>query len=197
MTSICVKFSTFQIPQLISRSSHDPPIQQFQGIKILPRPSPLTQFSENGQTDRLASVFKNNFDRNVIERLPCGSAGKESACKAGDLGFSPEFNPWVGKIPWRREWLATPVSLPGEFHGLYSPQDHKELDTAEQLSLSLGIDRVTVLLFPAAHSADCSSIAPLHVCMPPPVIKGLCLWHFHHSVCPESGTSLANLVWLE
>ena len=28
---------------------------------------------------------------------------------------------WVGKIPWRRERLPTPVSLPGEFHGPYSP----------------------------------------------------------------------------
>ena len=27
------------------------------------------------------------------------------------------FNPWVGKIPWRREGLPTPVVLPGEFHG--------------------------------------------------------------------------------
>ena len=26
------------------------------------------------------------------------------------------FNPWVEKIPWRREWLPTPVFLPGEFH---------------------------------------------------------------------------------
>ena len=27
------------------------------------------------------------------------------------------FNPWVGKIPWRREGLPTPVGLPREFHG--------------------------------------------------------------------------------
>ena len=27
------------------------------------------------------------------------------------------FGPWVRKIPWRREWLPTPVFLPGEFHG--------------------------------------------------------------------------------
>ena len=27
------------------------------------------------------------------------------------------FDPWVRKIPWRREWLSTPVFLPGEFHG--------------------------------------------------------------------------------
>ena len=45
----------------------------------------------------------------------------------------PGFNPWAGKISWRREWLPTPVFLPGESHeqrGLvgYSPQDYKELD---------------------------------------------------------------------
>ena len=27
----------------------------------------------------------------------------------------PEFDSWVGNIPWRREWLPTPVFLPGEF----------------------------------------------------------------------------------
>ena len=26
----------------------------------------------------------------------------------------PRFNPWVGKIPWRRAWQPTPVFLPGE-----------------------------------------------------------------------------------
>ena len=26
------------------------------------------------------------------------------------------FNPWVGKIPWRRPWQPTPVFLPGESH---------------------------------------------------------------------------------
>ena len=28
-----------------------------------------------------------------------------------------EFDPWVVKIPWRREWQLTPVFLPGESHG--------------------------------------------------------------------------------
>ena len=32
----------------------------------------------------------------------------------------PGFNPWVGKIPWGRERLPTPIFWPGEFHGLYS-----------------------------------------------------------------------------
>ena len=29
----------------------------------------------------------------------------------------PRFDPWVRKIPWRREWQPTLVFLPGEFHG--------------------------------------------------------------------------------
>ena len=32
------------------------------------------------------------------------------------------FDPWVRKIPRRRERLPTPVFWSGEFHGLYSPQ---------------------------------------------------------------------------
>ena len=27
------------------------------------------------------------------------------------------FNPWVGKIPWRRKWQPTPVFLPRKSHG--------------------------------------------------------------------------------
>ena len=61
-----------------------------------------------------------------------GSAGKESACNEGDLGWYP----WVGEFPWRRERLPTPVFWPGEFHGLYSPWGHKKSDMAEPLSLS-------------------------------------------------------------
>ena len=61
---------------------------------------------------------------------PSGSEGKEFACNAGD----PRFDPWVGKIPWRREQLSSPVFLLGEFHGQrglvgsYSSWDPKELD---------------------------------------------------------------------
>ena len=47
----------------------------------------------------------------------------------------PGFDPWVGKIPWRRKRLHTPVFWLGEFHGLYSPWGFKELDTTERLPL--------------------------------------------------------------
>ena len=49
----------------------------------------------------------------------------------------PGFNPWVGKIPWRREQLPTPVFWLGEFHGLYSSWGRKESDMTEWLSLSI------------------------------------------------------------
>ena len=49
---------------------------------------------------------------------------------------SKGFDPWVRKIPWRRTWQPTPVSLPGESHEQrnmagYSPWDCKESDTTE------------------------------------------------------------------
>ena len=52
------------------------------------------------------------------------------------------FNPWVRKIPWRSEWLPTPVFLPGESHEQrsltgYHPWGHKESDKTEQLSMLL------------------------------------------------------------
>ena len=31
--------------------------------------------------------------------------------------WETQFDPWDGKIPWRREWQPTPVFLPEEFHG--------------------------------------------------------------------------------
>ena len=42
----------------------------------------------------------------VVKNLPAN---------AGDLRLA--FDPWVRKIPWRRAWQPTPVSLPGESQG--------------------------------------------------------------------------------
>ena len=52
------------------------------------------------------------------------------------------FDPWVGKIPWKKAWQPSPVFWPGEFHGQrslegYSLWGHKQLDTTEPLSLSV------------------------------------------------------------
>ena len=64
-----------------------------------------------------------------------GSAGKEPACQCR-RHRRHGFDPWVGKIPWRREWLHTPIFLPRKFHGQRSLEatvhgGHKELDMTE------------------------------------------------------------------
>ena len=61
--------------------------------------------------------------------FPDSSDGNESPRGSG-------FDPWVGQIPWRREWQPTPVFLPGEFHGQrslvgYSLWGCKESDMTE------------------------------------------------------------------
>ena len=60
--------------------------------------------------------------------------GETEACRPVGSGI----NPWVGKIPWNRNWQPTPVLLPGESQGQsslagYSPWRRKESDMAEHV----------------------------------------------------------------
>ena len=64
--------------------------------------------------------------------LPVWLSSKELACQYRSCGF----NPWAGKIPWRRKWPPTLVFFPGKSHGHrspvgYSPCCRKESDTTE------------------------------------------------------------------
>ena len=43
-----------------------------------------------------------------------GLPGPGSPGRGGLQCRRPGFDPWVGKIPWRRKWQPTPVFLPGE-----------------------------------------------------------------------------------
>ena len=74
----------------------------------------------------------NYFGIRCRQGLPWWLSGKESACNAEiwvrSLGW---------KMPWRRKWQPTPVTLPRKSHGQRSlagcsPWDHKESDTTEQ-----------------------------------------------------------------
>ena len=74
----------------------------------------------------------------MLEGFLGGSDGKTSASNAGGLCVCPR----VGKISWRREWLPTPVLLPGKSHGQrslldFSPWGCKESDTTDRVTLSL------------------------------------------------------------
>ena len=69
-----------------------------------------------------------------LPRLPWWP-GRYSVCPQRGR---PRFDPWVGKIPWRRKWQPTPVLLSGKSQGRrslvgYSPRGPKELETIEGL----------------------------------------------------------------
>ena len=50
-----------------------------------------------------------------VQGLPRWLSGKESASQCR-IFKRRGFDPWVGKIPWRRTWQPTPVFLPGKSH---------------------------------------------------------------------------------
>ena len=80
--------------------------------------------------------------------LPWWISGKEPIWRCRRHGFDP----WTGKIPWRRKWQPTSVFLPGETHGQrnlvgYTPWGHKESETTERLTPSLS--------FQSWHSSEC------------------------------------------
>ena len=70
--------------------------------------------------------------------FPHGTGDKEPPCQCR-RHRRRGFDSWVKKIPRRRKWQPTPVSLPGESLGQrslagYSPWGGKESDTTERLS---------------------------------------------------------------
>ena len=103
----------------------------------------------------------------MLNRVPGGSAGKESACNAGDPGSIPGSGRSAGEgigYPLQYSWISLVAQLvkkppamwetwvgkipwkreklPIQHSGLenfmdYSPWSRKESDTTEQLSLSL------------------------------------------------------------
>ena len=87
--------------------------EQCQNRKFLsPAPSRTSEISGDVYTDSVVkhSVYTRVWSRNG---LPWWLSGNEPACQWSRC----RSDPWVGKIPWRRTWLPTPVFLPGEFHG--------------------------------------------------------------------------------
>ena len=71
--------------------------------------------------------------------FPAGARGKEPACQCRRHKRCG-FDPWAGKMTWRRAWQLTLVFLSGESHGQRSPADYsswgrKESDTTERLSM--------------------------------------------------------------
>ena len=83
---------------LIAQLVKNPPAMQETPDQLLGQEKPL----EKG---RLLTL--------VFLGFPCGSAGKESACNAGDLGLILGLE----RLPWRREY-------PLQYSGLENPMDY-------------------------------------------------------------------------
>ena len=95
---------------------------------------------------RLGNVPGSRRHPQIRKSFPCGSAGKESACSAGDLGSIPR----LGRSPeegngnlLQYSCLENPMEEPGRLLSM----GHKESDMTEQptLSLSLQLEKLEKL----------------------------------------------------
>ena len=48
--------------------------------------------------------------------------------------WETRFDPWIRKIPWRREWQTIPVFWPREFHGQRSLTVYRVVESQTLLS---------------------------------------------------------------
>ena len=96
---------------------------------------------------------------NVMPNMgfPCGSAGKESACSAGDL----DLIPGLGRSPGEGK------GYPLQYSGLENSMVSRELDMTEWLSLSLSMPNINrlreknncmiILIDAEKHLTQCST----------------------------------------
>ena len=155
------------------------------GIVTQPVPSDLVTFPipwshlRSSKTYPLPLNGPDRRQRITLGSVPGGSDGKRIClqCKR------PRFDPCIGKNPWRREWLPTPVFLPGESHRQksltgHSPWGCKESDTTSSSHNSLNppdspswVSLTSILLSPcspqqlqfrpsASHLGCCNHPAP-------------------------------------
>ena len=91
-----------------------------------------------GNKRSMPIIHKQHLSMSTFLKLPRWPTGKESTCQCRRCSRRG-FDPWAGKIPWRRKWQLTPIFLPGRSHGQsslegYSPWGGKESDMTERLS---------------------------------------------------------------
>ena len=156
----------------------------------------------------------------VINLLQCGTiepglpwwlSGKDSACQCRRCKRHG-FNPWFGKIPWRRKWQPTPVFFPGKSYGQelrgYNPRGHKELDTTSRLKqqvysplCELGISANFVGLrdvlwgWSSFLSRGCTVLDALHGAHVPPLKAGRVWWPLLVPVCSRISPCSA-VIWV-
>ena len=86
---------------------------------------------------------------------------KESVCQCRRCRRH-RFDPWVGKIPWRRRWQLTAEFLPGNSHGQghlagYSPWDHRvRREPARRVAAAAHDRRILQTMWKCFPDVNCS-----------------------------------------
>ena len=93
--------------------------------------------------------------------LPRWFSGKESACQCRRCWFDP----WIGKIPWRRRWQPPSLFLPGRSHGQrslagYRSWGRKERDLTEYTHTHTHTHTHTLSTAPPTPCCCCSGQFP-------------------------------------
>ena len=104
------------------------------------------------------------------------------------------FNPWVGKIPWRRQRLPTPVFWPGESMDCVVHGVANSWTRLSDLHFTLQPVAQTLLFAPhsflESRSSHSSSSAPhAHLCEPPHIP------HWSHVFLVTGWAALATGLW--
>ena len=110
----------------------------------------------------------------------------------------PGFNPWIGKIPWRRERLPTPVFWPREFYELYSPWGHKESDMTEWLSLHFTSSLFFILFSSWLDNFKWSvfEFTDSFFHLIKPTVEALyCMFHFIHHILQPQNFCFVLFLW--
>ena len=86
----------------------------------------------------LENIMQSEINQIQKDTKYCDSTGGSDGKSVCLQCRKPGFDPWVGKILWRRKWQPTPVLLPGKSHGWRSlvgcsPWGHEESDMTERL----------------------------------------------------------------
>ena len=84
---------------------------------------------------REGSLEKGKATHSSVLGPPCGSAGKESACNAGDLGLIPGLGRYPGK------GKGYPLQYSGLENSMDNPRGCRELDMTEWLALHYEPDK--------------------------------------------------------
>ena len=135
---LCLKFLLWEFsggPVVETECSHCHGPCSISGcVTKIPQITQLCPREKNGGSERKKHLWSVAaapewafFDRQHLFLTVCPKCGRHG------------FDPWVGKIPWRRHWQPTPVFLPWKSHGQrslagYSPWAHNASNMTEQLT---------------------------------------------------------------